>query len=75
MVRILRIAWERWRIIGHVNADYVGRIVTVAFYYTVLVPFAIGARLLMDPLKLKRPAAWSKRPPVGTTLDEARSQF
>ena len=74
-MQIFRLAWERWRIIGRVNADYVGRVVTIMFYYTILVPFAIGLRLFGDPLGLKRSAGWLDRKPVGAGLDEARSQF
>lgn len=72
---ILRLAWDRWLIIGHINGTYISRFVANAFYVTILVPFALGARLLIDPLKLKRPVAWLDRAPVPTTLDDARNQF
>jgi hypothetical protein len=74
-VDILRIAWDRWKIIGHINGDYIGRFTVVAFYYTIFVPFALGAKAFIDPLKLKRPPGWLDRKPVGSTPEDARSQF
>ena len=74
---ILRTAWERWRIIAEINGDYVARFITNAFFFTILVPFAVGAKLFSDPLGLRHSAAsqWKARKPVGVTIDEARSQF
>ncbi len=74
-MQILRIAWDRWKIIGHINGDYIGRLTVVLFYYTIFALFALGARLLSDPLKLKRKPGWLDRTPVGARLDDARSQF
>jgi hypothetical protein len=74
---IFRAAWERWQIIGRINGDYIARFVANLFYFTILVPFAIGVKLFTDPLELRRTAAshWKERNPVGATIDEARSQF
>ncbi len=77
MDSVLRIAWERWRIIGHINGDYVARFITNLFFFSIMIPFAFGARLFMDPLDLRQSKApqWKERKPVGASLDEARSQF
>ena len=74
---ILRTAWERWRIIAEINGDYVARFITNAFFFTILVPFAVAAKIFTDPLGLHQSTAshWKPRKPVGTTIDEARSQF
>jgi hypothetical protein len=74
---IARVAWERWQIISHINGEYVARFVTNLFYFTILVPFAIGVKLFTDPLDLRRTAAshWKEHKPVGATIDDARSQF
>ncbi len=72
----LRIAWERWKIIGEVYGDFQGRLFAVLFYFTVFIPFALGVRLLSDPLHLRKPVRrWLDRGPVGHTLDDARRQF
>lgn len=74
---ILRIAWERWRIIARINGDYVARFITNLFFFTILVPFAIVAKLFTDPLGLRQSGTshWKTRKPVGVSIDEARSQF
>lgn len=70
-----KLAWERWKIIGHVNGEYIGRFTATLFYYTILVPFALGAQALVDPLKLRRPVAWVPRKPVSAALKDAQDQF
>jgi hypothetical protein len=75
--RILRVAWERWQIIAHVNGDYIARLVVNLFYFTIMIPFALGVKYLTDPLSLRKNASsqWLPRKPVGAKLDEARGQF
>lgn len=76
MREITRIAWERWTIIGEVFGDFQGRLFAVLFYFTLFVPFALGMRLLSDPLHLRAaPPRWLERGPVGQSLDDARKQF
>ncbi len=74
-MHILRIAWDRWKIMGRVNGDTIGRLTTVVFYYTILVPFALGAQRFVDPLQLKRGTGWLNRKPVSASIEAARSQF
>ncbi len=77
MNAILRTAWERWQIIGHINGEYIARFITNLFYFTILVPFGLGVRLFADPLGLRKGSSsyWKARKPVSTALDDARSQF
>lgn len=73
---ITRAAWERWKIIGEVFGDFQGRLFAVLFYFTLFVPFALGVRLLSDPLHLRaRLSRWLDRAPVEYSLDDARKQF
>ncbi len=53
----------------------IARLTAFAFYYTIFALFAVGARLLADPLKLKRPAGWIDRKPVSSLLGDAHEQF
>ena len=53
MRELTRIAWDRWKIIGEVFGDFQGRLFAVLFYFTLFVPFALGVRLLSDPLHLR----------------------
>lgn len=76
MSEISRIAWNRWKIISEVFGDFQGRLFAVIFYFTIFMPFAVGVRLLSDPLNLRNKMSnWVERDPVGTSLDEARKQF
>jgi hypothetical protein len=76
LLTTVHLAWERWKIIGEVWGDFLGRLFAVAFYGTIFVPFALAARLFSDPLHLRTaPRRWLDRAPVGTSLDDARRQF
>ncbi len=71
-----RIAWNRWKIIGEAFGDFQARLFAVLFYFTIFAPFALGVRLLSDPLHLRKPTTrWLDRAPVGNTPEEARRQF
>ena len=76
LAELARIAWNRWKIIGEAFGDFQGRLFAVLFYFTIFVPFALGVRLLSDPLRTRKPVTqWTDRAPVGTTVDDARRQF
>jgi hypothetical protein len=75
---ILRKMWKRWKIIGAEVGNYQGRAIVLVFYYTVMVPFGAGVRLLSDPLRLKPNAAasaWREREPTNPDIEAARRQF
>jgi hypothetical protein len=79
------IAWHRFNVIQAIVSDANARIIAILFYFTILIPFGLGSRLLSDPLKLKMVKdsdgkvksvgqAWHKREPVPSDLDSARQQ-
>jgi len=77
LVRILKALWGRWKLVAHKIANFQSRALLFIFYYLVLGPFALAAKALSDPLRL-RPAApaWLTRPPFdGEVLARARRQF
>lgn len=82
---IFDVAWHRFSIISSIISDANARIISVLFYFTILVPFGIGSTLLSDPLRRKvtravdgsiqHPGlAWIDRDPVPNDLDSARQQ-
>jgi hypothetical protein len=74
---IVKLAWERFKIITLVIGDVQGRLVMTLFYFTVFVPFGLVSRLFSDPLSLKatKPQpAWVDRAPNSDTLEDARRQ-
>ncbi len=72
---LFTIAWERYKVLGNILGDFQGRAFTVLFYFTIMVPFGIGTRLLGDPLHLKNPPqGWVEHEPLSDTLEDARRQ-
>ena len=77
MSNILQLAWKRLLVITGVIGDAQGRLIALLFYFTVLVPFGIGSRLLTDPLRRNLPdgdSTWVERPALIHTVDEAKKQ-
>lgn len=74
MREIIRIAWDRFNLIGSIIGDVQSRVLVTAFYFTILVPFGIGSRLFSDPLRRSEDSRWLERPAVPDDLDSARQQ-
>lgn len=71
---MVKSAWERYKLFGEILGDAQGRFFTLLFYFTIMVPFGIGARLFGDLLNLKHETQWLEREPVSTTLEDAQRQ-
>jgi hypothetical protein len=72
-----KIAWERYKIIGAIMGDIIGRVIATVFYFTILVPFGIISRLFTDPLYLRpehMKPSWIEREPVENQLESALRQ-
>ncbi len=69
----LVLAWQRFKIIAAIVADGQSQIIGLLFYFTILVPFAIVARLSPDPTKNHAPR-WIKREVSPNSLHNARRQ-
>lgn len=75
-MKILKLAWKKWRAFGQVMGDFVARIFMTVFYFTVAVPFGVGVRLLKDPLRLKsKEVAWLQRAEREETIESARRLY
>ncbi len=77
MGTLFQLAWARLLVITSVIGDAQGRLIALIFYFTILVPFGIGSRLLTDPLRRDLPAGdstWVERDTLIHTLDEAKKQ-
>lgn len=73
--KVVKIAWQRWKIINKAVGDFYSRAISVFFYFTVLVPFAAGVRFFSDPLNVKKTQPqWLQREPVAATLEDAGRQ-
>jgi hypothetical protein len=75
---VLRALWAGWKAVGRRIANVQARVLLSAFYFVVLGPFAVGARLVSDPLAMAPRAGsrWLRREsPAGDPLMLARRQF
>ncbi|MCL4254616.1 MAG: hypothetical protein KJ043_12665 [Anaerolineae bacterium] len=75
---ILRLAWERFNVIGSVLGDVQGKVIAQVLYFTILVPFGVGSRLFIDPMAIRGKdrltTTWVERPAVPSDLNSAREQ-
>lgn len=77
MRQIVRVMWERMKVIASVVGDVEAKVIVTLFYFTILAPFGLISRLFSDPLHRKAPAnpqLWVERPPVHNELDAAKRQ-
>ncbi|MBI1893838.1 MAG: hypothetical protein HYS14_07005 [Candidatus Rokubacteria bacterium] len=77
-MRVLKVIWTRWQVLGRRIADLQARALLFVFYFTVFGPFALGVKVLGDPLRLHPGAAngWVARPGADADpLTLARRQF
>lgn len=67
---------ERQKVLNAIFLDAQGWVFTIVFYFTIMIPFGIGTRLLGDPLKIKGnpQAQWTDRPPISDKIEEAKRQ-
>ena len=73
----LRRFWAGWKEMAGYIGDFQARLLLTVFYFTVVVPFGLLARLALDPLRLRhQPAAsgWLKRQTRDTDLKAAQQQ-
>jgi hypothetical protein len=75
---VLKLLWAWWKPIAHRIGNFQARVILVLFYFLLFAPFALGVKLLSDPLRLKARAApeWLQRSRgEGDALAVARRQF
>ena len=75
---LLRALWAAWTTVARRIGDFQARLFLTIFYVFVLGPFAVGLKLLADPLRLGPNGAggWTPRPrPEGDASTSARRQF
>ena len=75
-VALHRRLWEGWKRVGRKIGDFQARLLLSVFYFLILAPFALGLRLMADPLGLKRAGGWQPvTPSTQTPIERARQQF
>jgi hypothetical protein len=71
--------WNAWKGFAQRMGNYQSRVLMAFIYFTVVLPFGLGTKLLGDPLGVKGSSGGSNWQPKGLPLkpsiDEARRQF
>jgi len=70
--------WNAWKDFARRMGNYQSRVLMALLYFTVVLPFGLGVRLLGDPLQVRAPAdsRWSPKEMIPQpSLDDARRQF
>ena len=73
----LRAFWELWKRFGRLMGNLITRIILTLLYFTIFLPFGVGARLFTDPLQIKtsRDESWNQRQTGDKTLEEIMRQY
>lgn len=74
---VFRRSWRRWNHFAGKMGNVQGRLLMGFFYFIVVTPFGLAARLFSDPLNVKkRPekSGWRPKEPADLTLEEAKEQ-
>ncbi len=77
MKDIWGLMWERLKIVASIVGDVEARTIATAFYFSILVPFGLLARLSGDPLRRQFPPngiQWLERESVPDDLESAKQQ-
>jgi hypothetical protein len=76
-VTFIKDFWHGWKAFGQFMGNWLARVVLTVFYFSVLVPFGLGVRLLADPLFTKRQPdmLWHPRSTGDQTLEDTRRQY
>ena len=74
---LLRRIWIQWQKLGVLLANWLGQILLGIFYFTVLAPIGLAARLFGDILSIKasQKSSWVRYAPQDRNLDEIRRQY
>ena len=77
MKEFLRTVWENWKRFGRFMGNLITRLILTLLYFTIFIPFGVGARLFTDPLQIKesREAFWNLRESGDKTLEEIMRQY
>jgi hypothetical protein len=74
-MKTLKRMWEVWKRLGKKIGNFQARVLLTIFYAVLMFPFGIGARLLSDPLRIKRrPTEWLPHSDEPNDIRWARGQ-
>ena len=72
----LKELWQRWQKVAKKIGDFQARLILSFFYFMIVLPVGLIARMFADPLGLKKTAArWHAKQSSRSRLEDARRQF
>jgi hypothetical protein len=72
----LKQLWQGWQKVAKKIGDFQARLILSLFYFLIVLPIGLIARMFSDPLALKKTAAhWHAKPSSPARLEDARRQF
>jgi hypothetical protein len=78
MNQTLQSIWQAYKELASHVGDFQARLLLTVFYFTLALPFGLLARLILDPLEIrKRPltSGWVKHQIGDQEIKEAQQQF
>ena len=72
----LKDLWRGWQKVAKKIGDFQARLILSLFYFLIVLPIGLIARIFFDPLSLTSTKAhWNAKPSAPARLDDARRQF
>jgi len=72
----LKQLWQGWQKVAKKIGDFQARLILSLFYFLIVLPMGLIARMFSDPLSLKKTAArWHAKQSSPARLEDARRQF
>jgi hypothetical protein len=72
----LKELWQRWQKVAKKIGDFQARLILSLFYFIIVLPVGLIARVFADPLGLKKTAArWDAKQSSPARIEDARRQF
>lgn len=76
-MRLARSIWNKWLSFAHKLGNFNARVILSLFYFIFVMPWAIGVKLFLDPLRIKKrsPSYWIKKEAKRYDIEGAGRQF
>ena len=78
MKELFKNIWSGWKELAKYFGDFQSRWILTVFYFTIVFPFGVVARSVMDPLGIRTPpegSNWYTKEPITGTVDAAERPF
>lgn len=74
MNELWQLMWSRFKVIAGIVGDIEASIIAIGFYFTILIPFGLLARMSGKSLKPATTVTWLNRQAVSSDMNTAKRQ-